>query len=158
MSHLILGLTTLLLAIPGALVALALLQGGRSAVLLGPGLFVGALYLGVWLYARPTRFEVAADALRIVWPVRRQSIPRDEVSSARLTDARAIRSEFGWAVRIGAGGLWGGFGWLWTTRRGLVDFYVSRTDGLVLLERRGGRPLLLTPERPAEFVRALGAR
>jgi hypothetical protein len=31
-------------------------------------------------------------------------------------------------LRIGVGGLWGVFGWLWT-RRGLVEVYVSRTDG-----------------------------
>jgi hypothetical protein len=59
-------------------------------------------------------------------------------------------------MRIGAGGLWGGFGWLYT-RRGLVDLYVSRTDRFVLVRRRAGRPLLLTPERDASFVDALRA-
>jgi len=33
--------------------------------------------------------------------------------------------------------------------------YISRTDGLVWIERRGDRPWLITPERPAAFVRAL---
>lgn len=48
-------------------------------------------------------------------------------------------------MRIGIGGLWGGFGWLWPGR-GLVNFYVSRSDGLVLIERMSARPLLITPE------------
>jgi hypothetical protein len=33
--------------------------------------------------------------------------------------------------------------------------YVSRADGVVLVERRRGRDLLITPERPAEFAAAL---
>ena len=61
------------------------------------------------------------------------------------------------AGRIGVGGLWGGFGWLWTRGRGMVEFYVSRTDGLVIVERRGGRALLFTPQDPEEFVDALSA-
>lgn len=52
-------------------------------------------------------------------------------------------------------GLWGGFGWLGMSRRGFVDVYVSRTNGIVLVERRTGRDLLITPERPGEFVAAL---
>jgi hypothetical protein len=59
-------------------------------------------------------------------------------------------------MRIGAGGLWGGFGWLYT-RKGLLDLYVSRTDRFVLVRRRIGRPLLLTPERDEAFVDALRA-
>jgi hypothetical protein len=58
-------------------------------------------------------------------------------------------------VRVGAGGIWGGFGWLWTKRQGLVQMYISRTEGFVWIERAGARPWLLTPEQPEEFVRAL---
>ena len=52
------------------------------------------------------------------------------------------------------GWLWGGFGLLWT-RPKTFEMYVSRADGLVIVERDNGRPLLLTPERPGEFVRAV---
>lgn len=115
------------------------------------------LDLGVWCWARPSRFEVGADGLVIVWPARRRRIPRQDIAGARVLARGAFRREFGVAARIGVGGLWGGFGWAWTSRRGLLDLYVSRTDGCVLVERRSGRPALLTPERPDEFVRALGA-
>ena len=54
-----------------------------------------------------------------------------------------------------AGGLGGGFGWLWTQKRGVVRMYISRTDGLVWIERRSERPWLVTPEKPEAFVRAL---
>jgi hypothetical protein len=92
----------------------------------------------------------------IVWPARRRHIAKHDISGARVLESRQFRSEFGWAARVGVGGLWGGFGWAWTSRRGLLDLYVSRTDGCVLVERRSGRALLLTPERPEEFARALG--
>lgn len=63
--------------------------------------------------------------------------------------------EIYWSIRIGAGGLWGAFGWLWTTKRGIVQMYVSRTDRFVWIERAGERPWLITPENPEEFVRTL---
>ena len=73
-----------------------------------------------------------------------------------MLSREAFRREFGWGVRIGAGGLWGGFGWLYTSK-GLVGLYVSRTDRVVLVRRRAGRPLLVTPEDDERFVAALRA-
>jgi hypothetical protein len=71
-----------------------------------------------------------------------------------LLSREAFRREFGWATRIGAGGLWGGFGWLYTSK-GLLDLYVSRTDRLVLVRLRTGRSLLVTPLDDERFVAAL---
>lgn len=158
MSALIWALTLPLLALP-----VVFAVGGLRAV--GPGSslplvlagFLVLLYVGVWRYARPRAFEVAGRGLAIVWPARRRLIPRSEIAGARVLVRERCRAELGWGGRIGVGGLWGGFGWAWTSKRGLVDLYVSRTDGLVLVERRAGRPLLLTPERPDDFVRALRA-
>jgi len=120
-----------------------------------PALPVVGIYVWVWLRFRPTRFVLRPDALEIVWPLKRRRIRRDAISSARLVDASELRREAGWGMRVGAGGLWGGFGWLWTRRRGIVQMYVSRTDGLVWMEFAGGRPWLITPENPDAFVRAL---
>jgi hypothetical protein len=61
-------------------------------------------------------------------------------------------------MRVGAGGLWGGFGWFWTTRRGLVRMYVSRIDHFVWIERGPAQPWLITPDHPDAFVRALSTR
>ena len=73
----------------------------------------------------------------------------------RHIDRQELRREAGWCMRVGARGLWGGFGWLWTQRRGIVQMYISRTDGLVWIERVSDRPWLITPERPEIFVRVL---
>jgi hypothetical protein len=124
-------------------------------VLLVPGLLLVAIYAWIWLWFRPTRFEVHADRLDIAWPLRRVSIPRADIVSARVIDADAFKREIGWGLRVGAGGLWGGFGWLCTKHRGKVRMYVSRTDRFVWIERRGDIPWLLTPDEMDAFVASL---
>ncbi|HOK77157.1 MAG TPA: PH domain-containing protein [Verrucomicrobiota bacterium] len=152
MSLLIRALTVLLLALPPVLVVYALL-GKR--MLAWPAAFLIGLYALVWLWFRPIRFVVHRGGIRVVWPLRHCEIPREDIASARVVDRRELQSEIGFALRIGVGGLWGGFGWLWTTRRGLVRMYITRTDRFVWIERVGGRLWLITPENPDEFVRAL---
>ena len=73
----------------------------------------------------------------------------------RQVDRQELRRDVGWGMRVGAGGLWGGFGWLWTSRRGIVQMYVSRLARFVWIERGKERPWLITPERAEEFVAAL---
>jgi hypothetical protein len=115
-----------------------------------------ALYLATYVFWRPTRFDVSRGQLDVVFPGWTRRLQAHTLAGARAFTLADFRREFGWGLRIGIGGLWGGFGWLWT-RRGLVEFYISRTDGFVLVERRHGRPLLITPERPEAFVEALRA-
>jgi hypothetical protein len=120
-----------------------------------PALLLVAVYAWVWLRFRPTRFVVHSGVLEVVWPFKRRELRRDGISQVRLLERRDLRSVTGWGMRIGAGGLWGVFGWLWTRRRGIVQIYVSRTDRFVWIERANGRPWLITPEQPEIFVRAL---
>jgi hypothetical protein len=152
MSAPILVLTLALLALPLVFAVLAM----RGAELLAiPALLLIALYAWVWLWFRPTAFVVGPRAVEVVWPLRRREIPRREISAVRLIDRATLRREVGWGMRVGAGGLWGGFGWLWTTRRGLVRMYVSRVDRFVWIERGREQPWLITPDQPDAFVRAL---
>jgi hypothetical protein len=152
MCRLILGLTLMLLALPVIFLVAAM---SSLSVLAGPALLLVALYAWVWLRLRPIRFVVHPGHLEVIWPLKRHRIPRDSISSVRLIDRATLRREAGWGLRVGAGGLGGGFGWLWTQRRGIVQMYVSRIDGLVWIERVNDRPWLITPEQPDAFVRAL---
>jgi hypothetical protein len=154
MSRLILILTLGLLALPCVFLVSAVLGRLLSVV---PALFIVAIYAWVWLRFRPTLFVVRPDMLEVVWPLKRRQIPREGISDVRLIDQRELKRQAGWCMRVGAGGLWGGFGWLWTRRRGIVQMYISRADGLVWIERISGRPWLITPERPEAFVRALSS-
>ncbi|HWE23545.1 MAG TPA: PH domain-containing protein [Myxococcales bacterium] len=148
-------LTFALLALPFVFVVIA--STGKAS-LFGPAVFLVALYGWIWVRFRPTRFIVHANVLEIVWPMRRLQLPLDQITAVRVMNGCELRPEVGWAMRVGAGGLWGGFGWLWTQKRGIVQMYVSRVDGLIWIERGAERPWLITPERPIDFARALAVR
>src|SRR5262249_16937844 len=117
MSPSILGLTVFLWVLPLALFAGAVFF---NRALMGPALFVVVIYAWVWLRFRPTRFVLRTDALEVNWPLKRREISRAQVSTVRIIDRHELRRDCGWCLRVGAGGLWGGFGWLWTERRGIV--------------------------------------
>lgn len=152
MSPLIRTLTCALLVLP-----LLFLAGGRFQlnVLSITALFLVVLYAWVWFWLRPCRFVVHPYFLEVVWPLRRRQLPRSSIISTELVNRRDLHAKTGWCIRIGAGGLWGGFGCLWTRKRGLVQMYLSRSDGLVWIESVGERPWLISPREPEEFVRAL---
>jgi hypothetical protein len=150
-------LTGIALALPLVLVLGGTLgHGPAGGILLGVTVLVLILYASVWLLWRPTAFVVEGGGLRIEWPLRSRVIPAREIGDAVVLSREAFRREFGWAMRVGVGGLWGGFGWLYTSK-GLLGLYVSRTDRLVLVRLRTGRPLLVTPEGDERFVAALRA-
>jgi Bacterial PH domain len=153
MSTAIRVLTLVLLAVPVLFLVLAF---NGAPVLLVPGALVLLIYIWVLLRFRPTHFIVHPDALELRWPLKRRRIRRADIASVRTLDRHALLDVTGFCVRVGAGGLWGGFGWLWTQRRGVVQMYISRTDGFVWIERTAARPLLLTPTQPEAFARALG--
>jgi hypothetical protein len=140
---------------------LLLLAGLLAGVVLGwrvlgiPAAFLAAIYSWVWLRFRPLRFIVHPHEIEVIWPLKRRRIDRAQLTSARRIDASELRSLVGWLARIGVGGLWGAFGWLWTQKRGIVQMYISRTNDFVWLERGAERPWLITPERPDDFVAAL---
>ena len=110
----------------------------------------------MWLYGRPTQFEIDDRALRIVWPLRRREIPRRLVRDARILTGPEFRNAYGFGMRICAGGLWGGFGLL-KTKSTTFSLWISRTDRLVVVDLDGERPLLVTPEEPDGFVARLRA-
>jgi len=152
MSRVILVLTLVLLLLPVAFFVAALTYH-RLFVL--PALFLLFISAWVWLWFRPGVFVVGPTDLEVVWPLRRRRLRRDTITSVRRIDRQALRNETGWALRVGAGGLWGGFGILGTARRGIVRMYVSRLDDLVRIERGREQPWLITPEQPDAFIHAL---
>jgi hypothetical protein len=154
MSPLIRTLTIVLLALPFAF-TVAVWRGNDELAV--PALLLVIMYAWVWLRFRPRDFVVHREGLEVIWPLKRRKISREDITDVRAIDRQALRKEIGWGVRVGAGGLWGGFGWLWTKRRGIVQMYVSRTDQFVWIELAGSRPWLITPEQPEEFVRALSS-
>jgi hypothetical protein len=154
MSPLVRTLTIFLLGLRVGFLVTVLLGRHQLAI---PTLFLVTIYAWVWPRFRPNEFVVHRGALEIIWPLMRREILREDITDVRIIDRQTLRKEIGRGIRVGAGGLWGAFGWLWTRKRGIVQMYVSRTDRFVSIECKGDRPGLITPERAEEFVRALSS-
>ena len=152
MSPVILVITLVLLALPVGFF-IAAMMGARFHI--APCLIVTIVYAWIWLRFRPGRFVVQDQSLEVIWPLKRREISRDSISDIRLLDRGELKQTIGWAMRVGAGGLGGGFGWLWTRQHGIVQMYVSRTDQFVWIERKNDRHWLITPEYPEKFVAAM---
>ena len=127
------------------------------AILLGTAGFLVELYVVVYLWFRPRAFTITPETLELEWPARRRSIERSAIVSARVLSRDQLREELGRLVRIGAGGLWGGFG-LARTSQGLHELWISRVDPIVWIRCEGRRSLLVTPEDPERFVAELQRR
>lgn len=152
MRGLLLWVTVVVLPLP---VLLALTANSAGVALMWvPAIFIGLIYLFVWLYMRPTAFEVTPSSLDIVWPVRRQSTPLSAIKNVESMSGTEFRRRYGIGYRIGAGGLWGGFG-LYKTKTVTFQFYISRMDDYVVIERDNDRPLLITPDNPELFASEL---
>jgi hypothetical protein len=148
-------LTAGVLLVPvGILAAAHHAAGTVRPEVLGAVALIAVLYSWVWLWWRPTRFEISAHGLSIVWPLRRRTIASAQLGRANAIDRAAFRRDYGRGLRVGAGGLWGGFGLLMTPKA-TFSYYVSRTDAFVLVPLASDRTLMLTPERPQAFVAAL---
>jgi hypothetical protein len=145
--------TVIVLVIPlvmGVVVAFA--PSPVDLVIGGTATFIALLYAGVWLWGRPSAFEAGKGEVVIRWPMRTRVIA--DITDAVIIDRAAFRAQFGLGARVGAGGLWGGFGLL-VTRRETFGLWVSRTDRWVLVTPRAGRRVLLTPMDPERFVDAV---
>jgi hypothetical protein len=95
MSPLILVLTLFLLALPAAFLALSTKRGSWLAL---PALLLLGIYAWVWLWFRPTFFEVHPGVLEVIWPLRRRQLRREEISAApsvRGPSFRDLPSDFG---------------------------------------------------------------
>lgn len=123
---------------------------GPLSQIIGLALFGVALL--VWAWFKPTDMTVDDQGLLIRWRLRKRLILKSDIESIERLNTR----DFGWMIRIGAGGLWGAFGMFKTSRNGMINGYFTRTEDLVLLNLKNARPLLLSPEEPGAFVSALG--
>jgi hypothetical protein len=144
------------LAIPVIFVLIGLSDPLLRTTFVGTAAMVVVGAAGVWFFYKPTAFELEDDALVLRFPLRTIAIPRSDIASARVLSRSELRETLGFAMRVGVGGLFGVFGWLWSTKRSWVQIYVTSTGGWVLVERRAGRPLLLSAKEGAAFAAAVG--
>jgi len=155
------GLSALLAAVAGGMIAAAFfLEGALESEGLSPAFalafpgFIAVVFVFVWVYYRPTGFDVAEWGLTIRWPGRSKLYAREDITGVRTV----TKGEVGRPWRLwGAGGLWGLFGLCRSKHIHRFDAFISRGDGWVLIELADARPLLITPADPDRFVEALRA-
>ena len=152
MSGLFMGLTIFCWLIPAAffISALSIPQAKPIGLV---GLLLFAIYASVWLWWRPSHFCVNDGHLLLKFPMRAIRVSLDNIETANIIGHSELKARFGTTYRVGAGGLWGGFGWLVNSKKEWIEFYISRQRDYVLLERKQGYPLLLTPEDPEAFLK-----
>ena len=156
MSKVIRLMTLFLLALPVAVAGGGFSSGepvfGYSLMVAGA---IVAIYAFVYLRMRPTRFEIEGKRLSIIFPTRIIDVDLDDVVRAGPITYEVFKRRYPRPIRLGAGGLFGGFGLL-MTQNGKVQFYISRDEPLVLLEFESDRlPLLLSPSDPEAFLLAI---
>jgi len=123
----------------------------RHLMMWPAGALLLALIALVYLLWRPSAFVVDGGALTIMYPLRTRKYALDELTAAQPIDSKAFRSRFRYGLRVGVGGLFGGFGWL-KVSGGWVEMDISRVNDMVLLEWKDRSPLLVTPQRPDDFI------
>jgi hypothetical protein len=111
----------------------------------------------------PTIFLVA-----ILFAPQRYTITNSEVIVNRLgpnivipisciSDVKQIqRKEVGFAIRLfGSRGFCGAYGTFYSFRLGLFKGYITNSKTLVFIKHNNGKKILLSPDRPDEFVAAV---
>ena len=153
------GLSLFLGSLPFLFVSLTLMLPGPQKLMFGAcALFLFVIYAWIWFYARPESFRLESTALVIEFPRREMALDLSGVQQVHLYNNYSdFIAQWGFGIRIGAGGLFGSFGWL-KTAKGTLQMYLSRSEDLVVMEFQDRRPLLFTPERAQDFVTAVKSR
>ncbi len=111
------------------------------AAFLIESIFIGIL-LFCYLYA-PQAYIVKSDKLSIIRPIGNIDLALNNFSSIRLVDKSEIRT----LVRtFGVGGLFGYFGYYYSSSIGKLILYTTQRKNLVLIEQKVGRKVLISPD------------
>lgn len=138
----------ILAIVAAAALAAAAEKGTPTAASVG---LISALVLIVaWLIA-PAQYTVTPAELIV-----RTHGPALRFSRSQIVDAKPIaRRDFGLALRFGSGGLFGVYGVFWSAKIGFFHCWCTRLDSKVIVRRRNGWPLVISPDSRDEFLRLL---
>jgi len=143
-------MTWIVLAIPLALFTAALgAPPPTRLILLGVTAFVVLTYASVALWWRPLRFEVGGHRLALVWPLRSRLVEGRQIAAVEIVPRAEFRRRYGWGYRVGAGGLWGGFGLLVTSR----ESFAILAHGSLRARAPPGRAVAALDARRARALR-----
>jgi hypothetical protein len=124
------------------------LPGIRAALLFAAGM-LALLPIGAYLF-RPLEYRINDGTLVVVRSIGDVEIP---LSSIRAAEPVSRVAPSAWRL-FGSSGLFGVFGWFYTSELGRYRAYATRfNDGLVV--RTDSGPIMLTPDKREELARVL---
>jgi hypothetical protein len=98
---------------------------------------------------RPNNYSVSSDKLLIHRMLANVEINRNDIQSVQEIDESQVKN----SIRtFGVGGFFGSFGKFWNGKLGSMTWYVTRKNNFVLVETKDQKKIILTPDKPEEFV------
>jgi Bacterial PH domain len=111
-------------------------------------ILVGSLLVIAFLI-RPNNYSVSSDKLLIHRILDDVEIDRNNIKSVQEIDESQVKN----SIRtFGVGGFFGSFGKFWNSKLGKMTWYVTRKNNFVLVETKDQKKIILTPDKPEEFV------
>jgi len=98
---------------------------------------------------RPNNYSVSADKLLIHRMINNIEINRNNIQSVQEIDESQVKNSL---RTFGVGGFFGSFGKFWNSTLGNMTWYVTRKNNFVLVETKDQKKIILTPDKPEEFV------
>jgi hypothetical protein len=111
-------------------------------------ILVGSLLVIAFLI-RPNNYSISSDKLLIHRILDDVEIGRNNIKSVQEIDESQVKN----SIRtFGVGGFFGSFGKFWNSKLGKMTWYVTRKNNFVLVETKDQKKIILTPDKPEEFV------
>jgi hypothetical protein len=111
-------------------------------------IFLPIISISVYLF-RPNNYSVSSDKLLIHRMLKDIEIDRNNIQSVQEIDESQVKNSL---RTFGVGGFFGSFGKFWNSTLGNMIWYTTRRNNFVLVETKDQKKIILTPDKPAEFV------
>jgi hypothetical protein len=98
---------------------------------------------------RPNNYSISSDKLLIHRMLGDVEIDRNHIQSVEEIDESQVKNSL---RTFGVGGFFGSFGKFWNGKLGSMTWYVTRKNNFVLVETKDQKKIILTPDKPEEFV------
>ena len=114
-------------------------------------ILIGVVYFITYSF-RPIDYEITDREIIIHRLIGNVKILREQIITAESIEKKKIS----WALRVfGVGGLFGYYGKFTNTQLGMMTWYATRRDKLILVKTQSGKKIILTPDDPEKFVEEL---
>jgi Ca2+/Na+ antiporter len=130
------------------IVAFFLIPKGEPNIIDSIAFLPVILFFVVYLF-RPNNYSVSTDKLLIHRILGNIEIQRNNIQSVQEIDESQVKNSL---RTFGVGGFFGSFGKFWNSKLGNMTWYVTRKNNFVLVETKDKKKIILTPDKPEEFV------